>query len=117
MNLGKLREMVRDREAWHALVYGVTVRHDLVTEQQQQFLFQIFFYHLDYYRVLGRIACAIQTAGSPLLISSKPSSGYMSVQTPKLSLLPLLPSGNHEFDLQVCEHTSVLQTSPSVSLF
>ena len=24
MNLGKLREMVRDREAQHALVYGVT---------------------------------------------------------------------------------------------
>ena len=23
MNLGKLREMVRDREAWHAAVYGV----------------------------------------------------------------------------------------------
>ena len=24
MNLGKLREMVRDREAWHASVHGVT---------------------------------------------------------------------------------------------
>ena len=24
MNLGKLREMVRDREAWHAVVHGVT---------------------------------------------------------------------------------------------
>ena len=23
MNLGKLREMVRDREAWHAIVHGV----------------------------------------------------------------------------------------------
>ena len=23
MNLGKLQEMVRDREAWHASVYGV----------------------------------------------------------------------------------------------
>ena len=26
MNLGKLREMVRDREAWHAAVHGVTKR-------------------------------------------------------------------------------------------
>ena len=24
MNLGKLREMIRDREAWHAAVHGVT---------------------------------------------------------------------------------------------
>ena len=24
MNLGKLREMVRDREAWRAIVHGVT---------------------------------------------------------------------------------------------
>ena len=24
MNLGKLREMVRDREAWHVVVHGVT---------------------------------------------------------------------------------------------
>ena len=33
MNFGKLREVVRDREAWHAAVHGV--RHDWVTEQQQ----------------------------------------------------------------------------------
>ena len=35
MNLGKLQEMVRDREAWHAIVHGVAkVGHDWVTEQQ-----------------------------------------------------------------------------------
>ena len=35
MNLGKLQEMVRDREAWHATVHGVAkVRHDWATEQQ-----------------------------------------------------------------------------------
>ena len=51
-----------------------------------------------------------------MLISSKPSSAYMSVQTPKLSLLPLLPSGNHKFDLQVCEYTSALQTSPCIRI-
>ena len=35
MSLSKLREIVKDREAGHAAVHGVTrVRHDLVTEQQ-----------------------------------------------------------------------------------
>ena len=33
MNLGKLREMVRDREAWHATVHGVTKGHDWATGQ------------------------------------------------------------------------------------
>ena len=33
--LSKLQEMVKDREAWHSAVHGVTVGHDLATEQQQ----------------------------------------------------------------------------------
>ena len=37
MNLGELWEMVRDREAWPAAVYGVShrVRHDLASKEQQ----------------------------------------------------------------------------------
>ena len=36
MNLGKLWEIVKDREDWQAAVYGLQrVRHDLATEQQQ----------------------------------------------------------------------------------
>ena len=38
MNLGKLREMVRDGEAWHGASMGSgRVRHTWVTEQQQSF--------------------------------------------------------------------------------
>ena len=34
MNLSKLWETVKDREAWRATVHAAAVRHDLVTEQQ-----------------------------------------------------------------------------------
>ena len=35
MNLGKLQNIVRDREAWRAPIHGVQrVRHDWATEQQ-----------------------------------------------------------------------------------
>ena len=36
MKLGKLQEMVRDREAWCAAVYRIAKRHNFVTEQQQK---------------------------------------------------------------------------------
>ena len=33
MSLSKLQEIVKDREAWHAIVHGVTrVGHNLVTD-------------------------------------------------------------------------------------
>ena len=39
MNLGKLWEMVRDSEAWHATVMALQrVRHDLVTEHTHKYL-------------------------------------------------------------------------------
>ena len=36
MNLSKLWETVKDKEAWHTAVHGVTVRQDLATEQQNR---------------------------------------------------------------------------------
>ena len=32
MNLGKLQEMVRDREAWHAVVHGVAKRQTRLSD-------------------------------------------------------------------------------------
>ena len=34
MSLSELQEIVKDREPWHAAVHGVTVRHNLVTEEK-----------------------------------------------------------------------------------
>ena len=38
MSLSKPWEIVKDREAWHAAVHKIAVRHSLVTEQQQHFI-------------------------------------------------------------------------------
>ena len=36
MNLGKLQEMVRGRETWHAAIHGITKLDTTVTEQHHQ---------------------------------------------------------------------------------
>ena len=43
LNLSKLWEIVKNREAWHAVVHGVCrVRYDLATEQQHLFPESVF---------------------------------------------------------------------------
>ena len=37
MNLGKLQEMVRDREAWHAAVHWIMMSQTQLATEQQQF--------------------------------------------------------------------------------
>ena len=36
MNLSRLREMVKDKEVGYAAAHGAAMRHNLVTERQQQ---------------------------------------------------------------------------------
>ena len=57
MTLSKLREIVKNREAWRAAVLWVTKRHDLVMEEK---LFFRFFSHMDHDQVLSRAPCAAQ---------------------------------------------------------
>ena len=40
-NLGKLQEMVRDREAWRAAVHDVTKNHILLSTEQQEWQFSV----------------------------------------------------------------------------
>ena len=40
-NLHKLQEIVKDKEAWGAAVYGTEKRYNLATEQQQKPTIQI----------------------------------------------------------------------------
>ena len=43
MNLSKLREIVKDREGWHAAVHeSQGVRHELATKQQQMLFLRSF---------------------------------------------------------------------------
>ena len=41
MNLSKLQETVKDKEAWGAAVYGTEKTYNLATDQQQKPVFQI----------------------------------------------------------------------------
>ena len=46
MNLGKLREMVKDREAWHAAVHGVAKSWTRRVNNKQQKHTKYFWHHV-----------------------------------------------------------------------
>ena len=47
MNLGKLQRIVKDREAWHVAVRGVTrIGFDLKTEQQHTYICVFIYTHI-----------------------------------------------------------------------
>ena len=49
LSWSKLQEIVKDREAWRAVVHGVAVRHALAIQEQQQ----ITFYYKDHWLLSG----------------------------------------------------------------
>ena len=48
MSLSKLQELVMDREAWHAIVHGVTKTRTLLSDQTEQ-SFLLLLYYTNYY--------------------------------------------------------------------
>ena len=81
LELGQTLEMVKDREAWHAVVYGVArVRHNLVTEQppfrySTYFFIALFvFYNKLHKLFVGRR----QWRHTPVLLSGE-SHGWRSL--------------------------------------
>ena len=72
VNLDKLWEMVRDREAWRATVYGLQrVRHDWATEQQQPVARTLHF------RCRGPASIPGQELRSPVLHGATPKNLFL----------------------------------------
>ena len=53
MNLGKFREMVRDREAWHAAVHGVTNRWTWLSDYIHIYIYIVFVQYITVTATLG----------------------------------------------------------------
>ena len=65
MSLSKLRELVKNRKAWCAVVYGVTnVRYELVTEQKVFFIHSSIDGHVSCFHVFTIINNATMNTGA-----------------------------------------------------
>ena len=75
MSLSKLQEIVKDRKAWHAAVYGVAKSQMWLNNWNNNFLFQILFpiYIITEYWV------PVLSSGSFLIIYFICSSVYMLI--------------------------------------
>ena len=86
MNLNRLWEIVKDREAWHAAVHGLQrVGNHLATEQQYSIVYMynmLFFHssvnkHLCCFHVLALVNRTAVNTGVPVSFWTMDFSGYM----------------------------------------
>ena len=80
MNLGKLREMVKDREGWHAAVHGVTKSWDSTGRLNDNDLPLRLTYPRG--RMKGHSRLLLQKSRPPDMIASSRAQGF------HLTLLP-----------------------------
>ena len=77
ISLSKLWELVMDREAWHATVFGVTVRHDWVTELNVTIIYQnAYTKNTEYIRVIFNSSLFLTSALKSLSQTTVSSSYF-----------------------------------------
>ena len=63
-SLSKLQEIVKDREALHATVHGVTKSQTWLSDWTTTISIYMFFFRffsiIDYFKILSRVPCAVQ---------------------------------------------------------
>ena len=83
MNLSKLREIMKDRKAWHTAVdWGCRARHNLVTEQQADIYHCFSFSALLTLRLHNSLSWRLSLASTHYMPSSMHAHAYVCTVLP-----------------------------------